>query len=119
MTEDAVNGTVYGVPLDGGPAVTLATSQHDARFMAVDGANLYWADFNNGASGTIMRVPIGGGTPITISENQLGARAGASRSHKTAHPDHRFRRMPITQNGACRSPIPAHRDRTKRRIPIT
>jgi hypothetical protein len=47
------------------------------------------------------------------------ARAGASRSHKTAHPDHRFRRMPITQNGACRSPIPAHRDRTKRRIAIT
>ncbi len=42
-----------------------------------------------------------------------------SRSHKTAHPDHRFRRMPITQNGGCRSPIPGHRDRTKRRIAIT
>jgi hypothetical protein len=45
--------------------------------------------------------------------------AGPSRSHKTAHRDHRFRRMPIGQNGASRSPIPAHADRTKRRIAIS
>jgi hypothetical protein len=29
---------------------------------------------------------------------------GACRSHKTAHADHRFRLMPIAQNGASRSP---------------
>jgi hypothetical protein len=45
--------------------------------------------------------------------------AGPSRSHKTAHRDHRFRPVAIAQNGASRSPISAHADRTKRRIAIT
>jgi NADPH-dependent 2,4-dienoyl-CoA reductase/sulfur reductase-like enzyme len=40
----------------------------------------------------------------------LPACAGPSRSHKTAHRDHPFRAIAITQNGASRSPVSRHRD---------
>jgi sugar lactone lactonase YvrE len=63
-------GTVMEAPLEGGPAITLATGQIDALGIAtasVEGAGtyVYWVD---GAGGTLMATPaIGGFLPTTMA----------------------------------------------------
>jgi hypothetical protein len=45
-------------PKDGGVAVTLASQQAGASEIAVDSANAYWTNDNNGTapSGAVMRM---------------------------------------------------------------
>ena len=57
-----LSGNVMKVSLDGGPPVTLATSQDYPSGIAVDPANVYWDD-----DGAIMKVPKNGGTPGTLA----------------------------------------------------
>jgi hypothetical protein len=57
----------------GGGVVTLASGQDKPDSIAVDGANVYWANVADGYSGThgaIMKVPIGGGTPVALASGQ-------------------------------------------------
>ena len=52
---------VVKVPIGGGAAITLATGQHAPVGLAVDSANVYWANSgtlqNGGSDGQIMMVP--------------------------------------------------------------
>ncbi|HEY1958904.1 MAG TPA: hypothetical protein VGH28_25000 [Polyangiaceae bacterium] len=70
------DGTVVQVPLNGGPATTLATGLevfYDSGYLnavAVDATSVYWVAGANGNDGTIMRVPIGGGTPVALYSGQ-------------------------------------------------
>jgi hypothetical protein len=54
------------VPITGGPASTLATGSIPIG-VAVDGANVYWADFGDS---TIDAVPLGGGKVTTLATGQ-------------------------------------------------
>jgi hypothetical protein len=65
---------VAKVPLDGGAAVTLATTAPAQHFgsIAVDGANVYYAVHDSTSigplpCGALLRVPIEGGTPVTVA----------------------------------------------------
>jgi hypothetical protein len=60
-------GPVLQLPLAGGTPTTLATGLHMIDGIAVDGANVYWAD----NSGTLLRVPIGGGAVTTLAAKQV------------------------------------------------
>lgn len=63
---DTVGGEVTSVPLSGGAATKLATTQYGEKpsFITLDAANVYW---RNDTSGAVMEVPKSGGTPTTIS----------------------------------------------------
>ena len=63
--------SIVKAPLSGGAASTLATGQ-SAQSLAVDAANVYWANAMNGA---IMKVPLGGGAPVTLASTQGAAEA--------------------------------------------
>jgi hypothetical protein len=53
------DGTVMKIPIGGGTATTLASSQDAPQSVAVDSVNVYWG--NTATAGSIMKVPIGGG----------------------------------------------------------
>jgi hypothetical protein len=61
-------GTVFQVPVGGGPVVTLASGQDQPIGIAVYGADVYWTNEASGTkNGTVMKVPVGGGTPVAIA----------------------------------------------------
>jgi hypothetical protein len=60
-------GPVLQLPLAGGTPTTLATGLHMVDGIAVDAANVYWAD----NSGSVLRVPIGGGAVTTLATKQV------------------------------------------------
>lgn len=72
------NGAVRKLAKTGGTPTTLATSQLNPAHIAMDGANVYWA--NRGTypaypgDGAIMRVSKSGGTPTTLASGQKYAR---------------------------------------------
>ena len=51
------------VPLDGGPASTLASGQSAPFTVALDTSFLYWTDYGNGLLGGAWRVALDGATP--------------------------------------------------------
>src|SRR5262249_45055127 len=55
----------------GGNAVTLASDQAGAAYMAVDATNVYWTTYDDGK---VMKVPIDGGTPTALATGQAGPR---------------------------------------------
>jgi len=57
------DGTVMKIPIGGGTATTLASSQDAPQSIAVDSVNVYWG--NTRTAGSIMKVPIGGGAAPT------------------------------------------------------
>ena len=65
LTFQQTQGTIESLPLAGGPASVLATSQPDAEYPVTDGAYLYWVTFAIGSS-SIMTLPLSGGTPTTL-----------------------------------------------------
>jgi|SRR5580698_4480044 hypothetical protein len=70
------NGTIMKVPLGGGPAMTLASGQHDPYAIVVDSSNVYWGNAGTQTEGykdgAVMKVPLGGGTPTTLATGQGG-----------------------------------------------
>jgi hypothetical protein len=60
-------GPVLQLPLAGGMSTTLATGMYMVDGIAVDAANVYWAD----NSGAVLRVPIGGGAVTTLAAKQV------------------------------------------------
>ena len=60
-------GPVLELSLAGGMPTTLATGMHMIDGIAVDAANVYWAD----NSGSVLRVPIGGGAVTTLATKQV------------------------------------------------
>jgi hypothetical protein len=54
------------VRCDSNGTVTLATQQ-GADYLAVDSANVYWTNYNDGS---VMRAPVGGGTATTLASGQ-------------------------------------------------
>lgn len=76
VPSDASSGSCES---DGGAIVVLACGQSRPGTIAVDAANVYWADYGtypdsgfNGYNrdGAIMKVPIGGGAPIALATAQ-------------------------------------------------
>jgi hypothetical protein len=64
----SIPATATSVDASKGGVHALATQQPSpARGMAVDAANVYWA---NTIGGTVMSVPVGGGAPVTIASKQ-------------------------------------------------
>jgi hypothetical protein len=52
-----MNGYVMAVPLEGGPAQTLATGQPDPLGLALDATAVYWVDYGpTSGPGSVMRV---------------------------------------------------------------
>lgn len=60
-------GTLSRVLRGGGGVSTLASGQVGTTSVAVDGTNVYWADF---ASGTVNEVPLGGGGVTVLASGQ-------------------------------------------------
>jgi hypothetical protein len=58
--------TVMKVPTCGGIITTLASGQDVATGIAINAANIYWANGDVGDSGAVMRVPLGGGNPMML-----------------------------------------------------
>jgi sugar lactone lactonase YvrE len=69
VTLGGTSGAVVRVPIAGGPRKTLASGRYEPRGIAVDGANVYWADQ---AGGFVLAVPKGGGTVSTLASGQAG-----------------------------------------------
>jgi hypothetical protein len=62
-----VDGTnVAKVPRIGGPAVTLASGQSGAHYVAVDSTSVYWATTFS-SNNAVMKVPIAGGNVTTLA----------------------------------------------------
>jgi hypothetical protein len=53
----------------GGGATTKLASSPDPLALVVDGASVYWTEYN---AGTVMKVAVGGGTPTVVASGQLG-----------------------------------------------
>jgi len=54
--------TVGAVPIGGGEAVMLAVGQHAVSGVAVDAANVYWANIgDDSGNGGVFQAPLGGG----------------------------------------------------------
>lgn len=69
-TNEIDAGTVMRAPADGSAAATtIADTQAHPIGLAVDDANVYWAD--NG-SGNVMKAPVGGGAATTIASGEHG-----------------------------------------------
>ncbi|MFO0756886.1 MAG: hypothetical protein U0359_10360 [Byssovorax sp.] len=72
-------GTVSKAPKGGGPAVTVASGQSIAPFLAIDATNIYWWNLKE-QGGEIMKTPKGGGASILHREPdgrwQPGCRCG-------------------------------------------
>ena len=61
------NGTIFGIPVNGGAIAILATGQTPSS-LAVDAANVYWTNYNNGQpGGAVMKVSIAGGPPVMLA----------------------------------------------------
>jgi sugar lactone lactonase YvrE len=69
----ALAGSVWSVPIDGGTPTKLASVTtpifSDPVAIALDSANVYWADWGNS---TINSVPVGGGAVGTLASGQGG-----------------------------------------------
>jgi hypothetical protein len=66
---DAACVQVTPTHAQGETIVTLATGQTQPYVLAIDSANVYWADWGDGSlpgNGAVMKVPIGGGTLTTL-----------------------------------------------------
>jgi hypothetical protein len=68
------DGSLLRMPLAGGAPTTLATGQANIGAIAVDAANVYWANTgkaeNDYADGAISKLPLSGGTPVTLASAQ-------------------------------------------------
>ena len=65
---DLSAGTIMSAPLGGGSAVTLVSGRQSPGNIAIDSANIYWAEAMS--PGGVLRAPLAGGVPTTIA---LGA----------------------------------------------
>ena len=57
--------SIRKVPLAGGTATDVATGT-DALYLATDGTNVYWSDFDM-QGGAFVMAPVGGGTPTVLA----------------------------------------------------
>ena len=61
-------GTVSRVPIAGGAAVTLASSQYNPEAIALDANYVYWTLITGGTGvGTVRRMPLGGGAATDLA----------------------------------------------------
>jgi hypothetical protein len=60
---------VTTVPIEGGPASTLAADQGVTRGIAVEDGVVYWT---SASAGTVGRAPAGGGPVTVLASEQLG-----------------------------------------------
>jgi hypothetical protein len=60
------SGDVQSLPLDGGPAATVATGPFAACAIAADADDLFFASGGVG----LMRAPIGGGEPVRVVDSK-------------------------------------------------
>ncbi len=74
------SGVIMRTPIGGGTIVTMVSGIATPAGIAVDGANLYWADqgppggpyadYADSPTGTLMRMPLDGGAPVTLASGQ-------------------------------------------------
>jgi hypothetical protein len=50
--------------------LTLAAGLPGPAYLAADGTNVYFANFNGGVNGSVMAVPVSGGMPTTLAAGQ-------------------------------------------------
>jgi hypothetical protein len=62
-----MDGKVWQAPLDGGPAILLASEQQYPGGIAVDDASVYFTTYDGG---TVVKVPIGGGAPQVLASTR-------------------------------------------------
>ncbi|MEW6507331.1 MAG: N-acetylmuramoyl-L-alanine amidase [Bacteroidota bacterium] len=67
VENDARNGAVKKVPINGGAVTTLSSGLVEPSAIAVDNSFVYWIERNNGSNGSIKKIPLGGGTPTTLA----------------------------------------------------
>ena len=69
---DQTKGTIMKAPVAGGPAIVVAKEQHQPSSVAVDGANVYWANAKLGGDGfaEVARAPKAGGAVALITADQ-------------------------------------------------
>jgi hypothetical protein len=69
-------GTVWRVPVTGGPAESIAELSGSVRGIAVDSSYVYWTQTNvdgdaaGSEPGSVLRVPLSGGTPEILAADQ-------------------------------------------------
>lgn len=72
------SGAIMRTPIGGGAIVTMVSGIATPAGIAVDGANLYWADqgppgsdrYADNTSGVVMRIPLDGGAPVALASGQ-------------------------------------------------
>ncbi len=67
VENDARNGAVKKVPINGGAVTTLSSGLVEPSAIAVDNSFVYWIERNNGSNGSIKKIPLGGGSPTTLA----------------------------------------------------
>jgi hypothetical protein len=65
LTASSGNDTVLSVPVNGGTISTFASGQYNPNSIAVEGANVYWAN-----SSTLVSMPQDGGAITTLASGQ-------------------------------------------------
>ena len=76
-TDDAPDGTVMRIPLEGGAPTVLASSQISPTNVAVHAGTVYWT-----ARGGLMSVPTTGGAPTVVVPGQISSMVlSASRAY--------------------------------------
>jgi hypothetical protein len=71
-------GAIMRTSIGGGAIVTMVSGIASPAGIAVDGANLYWADqgppgsnpYTDNTNGAVMRMPLDGGAPVTLASGQ-------------------------------------------------
>jgi len=62
---DVAGSPIHKTPIAGGTTVDFATAM-TAQYVAADGTNVYWSDFDL-QGGSFVMAPVGGGTPTVVA----------------------------------------------------